>query len=164
MRIIIGLDPGLCGAAAIIAKDDSGAITLVDAVDFSTIGEGARRRIDAAMLRDWIMGHRPQHAGLERVGAMPGQGVASSFRFGTACGAIEATLALCQIPVTHISPVTWKRFHGLRGPRKEQSRQRALELLPHAHRLLNLKRHHQRAEACLIALVMLTLLDKAVTP
>jgi len=86
---------------------------------------------------------------------MPKQAVASTFKFGRATVAIEAVIALCNIPCSLVEPSIWKRHHGLYGGDKETSRQRALQLFPTAHTLLARKRDHNRAEAALIALVAL---------
>jgi crossover junction endodeoxyribonuclease RuvC len=80
------------------------------------------------------------------------QGVASSYKYGRAVGAIEATLVLCTIPCTILEPSVWKKFHGLRGKDKELSRQHALQKFPAAHALLARRKDHGRAEAALIAL------------
>jgi len=103
-------------------------------------------------IRTWLLGHRPQHAFIERAQAMPKQGASSGFKYGRAVGAIEAVLACCEIPFTIIEPTAWKKFHQLRGGEKEASRQRALMLFPAAHALLARKKDHGRAEAALIAL------------
>ena len=85
---------------------------------------------------------------------MPGQGVASTFKFGKAAGAIEAVVMLLGIPTVIVAPAVWKKAFGLRGGKanKEASRQYALRKFPSAHALLSRKKDHQRAEACLIAL------------
>ena len=50
-----------------------------------------------------------------------------------------------------VEPSKWKRALHLNSD-KEASRQLAIQLFPHAHERLVLKKHHQRAEAMLIAL------------
>jgi hypothetical protein len=87
----------------------------------------------------------------ERAGSMPRQGVASAFKYGRAAGTIEAVIACCGIPMMMVEPSKWKRAFHLNSD-KETSRQLAIGLFPHAHDQLNLRRHHQRAEAMLIAL------------
>lgn len=143
----LGVDPGLEGAIALWAEDG------IEAVDLPTYGEGAKRRVDARALARIISAwQRPDHAFIERAGAMPRQGVASGFRYGRAVGTIEAVLALLGIPVMLIEPTAWKRTHGLIGRGKEDSRQRALQLLPQADAFLRLRKDHGKAEALLIAM------------
>jgi crossover junction endodeoxyribonuclease RuvC len=150
----LGVDPGIAGAVAVIESLDSvddTAPRLIDVSDIPVLGTAAKTRVDAIGLDNWIETYRPDFAGVERTGSMPKQGVASSFKFGRACGAIEAVIACCGIPMVLVEPSKWKRAFHLNSD-KEASRQLAIQLFPHAHDQLALKKHHQRAEAMLIAL------------
>jgi crossover junction endodeoxyribonuclease RuvC len=149
---ILGIDPGIHGGLAVVSVENETVPVLVDAIDIPAIGVGAKERVDALAIRGWIQSHQPAHAVIERAGSMPKQGVASSYKYGRAVGAIEATLALCTIPCTIVEPSVWKKFHGLRGSDKELSRQHALQRFPAAHALLARRKDHGRAEAALIAL------------
>ena len=71
MTTILGVDPGIRGGLAIITVDDGAAPRLVDAIDIPVTGTGAKERVDAIALRDWIVTHKPQHAYIERGQAMP---------------------------------------------------------------------------------------------
>jgi Holliday junction resolvasome RuvABC endonuclease subunit len=150
--IVVGIDPGIRGGLAIVAVEDGAAPRLVEAIDVPVIGTGAKERVDAIALRNWLTTHKPQHAFVERSQAMPRQGASSGFKYGRATGAIEAAIALSGIPVTIVEPSVWKRFHKLPGKEKQLSRQRALQLFPEAHALLARKLDHGRAEAALLAL------------
>jgi Holliday junction resolvasome RuvABC endonuclease subunit len=150
---ICGVDPGIFGGLAIVELNDGAAPQLLDAIDIPVTGVKAKERVDVLAIRTWIETHQPAHAVIERAQAMPKQGASSGFKYGRATGAIEAAVALCEIPLTVIEPTVWKKFHGLRGGDKEGSRQRALMLFPAAHALLARKKDHGRAEAALIALV-----------
>jgi len=149
---ILGIDPGIRGGLAIVSIDDGAAPQLVDAIDIPVTGVGAKERVDVLAIRTWIIAHAPQHALIERAQAMPKQGASSGFKYGRAAGALEGTLACCEIPMTIVEPSAWKKFHQLRGGDKEAARQRALQLFPAAHALLARKKDHGRAEASLIAL------------
>jgi crossover junction endodeoxyribonuclease RuvC len=149
---ILGVDPGLAGGLAIVELDGV-APRLLDAIDVPVVGLKAKVRVDVIGIRTWIEAHGPDHAIVEAAQSMPRQGVASTFRYGRATGAIEAIIALAGIPLTLIAPASWKRHHGLYGAEKESSRQRALQLFPAAHTLFARKMDHGRAEAALIALV-----------
>lgn len=50
---------------------------------------------------------------LEKVGAMPGQGVVSMFSFGQSVGYIKGVLESFGIPYQEITPQKWKREFGL---------------------------------------------------
>ena len=149
---ILGIDPGVHGGVAVVEINNGAAPQLLNAIDIPVTRVGAKERVDAIALREWITTHCPQHAFVERAQAMPKQGSSSGFKYGRATGSIEAVIACCEIPMTIIEPSTWKKFHGLHGGDKEGGRQRALQLFPAAHTLLARKIDHGRAESALIAL------------
>jgi crossover junction endodeoxyribonuclease RuvC len=152
---ICGIDPGINGGLAVVHIDESGAL-LVDAIDIPTVGIKAKERVNVAAVVAFIIKHKPTRAFIERAGSMPKQGIASTFKHARAVGAIEAAIVCCDVPMTIVmmivEPAIWKRALGLRGGEKEEARQRALQLFPHAYTLLALKRDHGRGEAALIAL------------
>ena len=57
---------------------------------------------------------------VEKVGAMPGQGVTSMFNFGKSAGFIEGVLQAYGIPYQLITPQKWKKEFSL-GHTKEDS-------------------------------------------
>ena len=149
---VLGIDPGISGGLAVIEIADRAAPVLVECIDIPVVGTGAKERVDVTAIRNFIDWHKPIRALIERAQAMPKQGASSGFKYGRAVGAIEATIALCSIPVEIIEPGAWKRHWHLPGKDKESGRQKALQLFPDAHAALARKRDHGRAEAMLIAL------------
>jgi len=149
---VLGVDPGISGGLAVVEIADGAAPGLVECIDIPAVGTGAKERVDVAAIRNFIDRHKPIRALIERAQAMPKQGASSGFKYGRAVGAIEATIALCSIPVEIVEPAAWKRFWKLPGKDKESGRQKALQLFPTAHAALARKRDHGRAEAALIAL------------
>ena len=149
---ILGIDPGITGGLSVVEISDGAAPTLVACIDIPVVGGGAKERVDVAAIRNFIEEHKPAHALIERAGAMPKQGVSSTFKYGRACGAIEATVALASVPLTIVEPAVWKGSFHLRGKDKESARQRALQLFPAAHAAFTRRKDHGRAEASLIAL------------
>lgn len=150
MPRFLGCDPGLSGGLAVI--DDGGnRPRLLAVIDIPTIGEAAKRRVDVLGVMRFLQRWEPDQAAIERAGAMPKQGVASTFNYGRAVGALEACLTGSQIPLTIIEPRAWKAALGLLGQDKEGSRQRALALYPEGHAALARKKDHNRSEAILIA-------------
>lgn len=147
---ILGIDPGLTGAVALYAAAAPRGLQWT-IEDLPTIGDGAQRRINAPELRDLVKASRPDACYIESVAAFPGQGVSSMFRFGRAVGAIEAIIATCDVPIHYVVPQSWKKFYGLRGSDKEQSRAMALRRWPTESNRLQRKLDHGRAEAMLIA-------------
>ena len=59
----------------------------------------------------FVIEHAPTitRAGLERVSAMPGQGVSSMFKFGTSYGFCRALLVCHQLRFETVTPATWQR-------------------------------------------------------
>jgi crossover junction endodeoxyribonuclease RuvC len=114
-------------------------------------GGKAKREIDVAALAARIRELRPSHAILERVGAMPGQGVSSMFSFGRSVGQVEAMLAAIGIPVSYASPVVGKRALVVPAG-KDAARLRASQLLPAYSERWRRAKDDGRAEAALIAL------------
>lgn len=86
----------------------------------------------------------------ESVFSRPGQGVASSFKFGRAAGAIEAVCERFLFPWSLITPQSWKKHHGL-SSNKDESMVLARRLFPEAAAQIKRKKDHGRAEALLIA-------------
>lgn len=154
MTKYLGIDPGLSGALAIVEMIN-GVPMLIDATDMPSTGTGAKARVDIIAAAQWIAKHAPSMAYVERGQAYPGQGASSGFSYGRAVGAIEATIALCQIPMTLVEASIWRRRLHLPGKDKETGRQRALQLFPTQHALLARKRDHGRADAALIVIASL---------
>jgi crossover junction endodeoxyribonuclease RuvC len=160
---ILGVDPGIHGALAIVEVNDGAAPELIAVCDVPTIGVKAKERVNTLIVRDWLVAQRPDHAVIERAGSMPKQGVASTFKYARAVGSLETVVACLDIPYSIIEPATWKKFHHLLHADKESSRQNVLRRFPGAHTLFSRKLDHQRAEAVLIALTpMPGVLPKAV--
>lgn len=144
---IVAIDPGLGGAWAVIID---GRPTLCG--DMPVSGEGTKRRVQASVLASVMRCNEPNLCVVEYVGAMPKQGVSSTFRFGMAFGAALAVPQALGIPIETVVPQLWKLRFGLRGQDKEASRQKALDLCPWLSDSLARKRDDGRAEAVLIGL------------
>lgn len=163
MALIIGIDPGICGAAAAFyPAGPEGPEFIADAIDLPTSEDGSKRQIDDFALARWLrLLERPTRVAIENVRAMPSipgkdgvrrsMGAASAFRFGMAAGQLRATLRISLgIEPEFVEPVTWKRYFGL-STNKQEARQLALRLWPQSAYLLARKKDHQRAEAMLLA-------------
>ncbi len=158
---IVGIDPGISGAAALFDPGSSPASGLRwQVIDLPVVGD-LKRELNAAGLRDWLRKFSPDHAFLELATAMPsiagpggkrrGMGTAGAFRFGGIFYAIKAILSCCDVPFTLVPPAIWKKSYGLKGSDKERSRLRALQLFPDQAAMLARKMDQNRAEAMLIA-------------
>jgi crossover junction endodeoxyribonuclease RuvC len=147
LTTFIGVDPGLSGAIAIL--HDGGYVVY----DIPTMAKGSgtvKTEINARGMADIFKKGVVSSpiAALERVNAMPGQGVASVFSLGDSFGVCRAVLACQSIPTIYITPTEWKKHYKLTSD-KEEARSMAIKLFPHAE--LHLKKHIDRAEALLIA-------------
>lgn len=142
---ILGIDPGLSGAIATLAQDG----TLLALTDLPVIEQERLKWIDGGRFASLLMEiPGPKRAIVERVSAMPKQGVASSFNFGVGYGSVLGVLQAMHIPIKLVTPAKWKRDIGLERDKKA-SLYRARLHWPTAE--LHLEKHHGRAEALLIA-------------
>ena len=146
----IGIDPGLSGAIAIISDD---SLKVFDMPTMTVDRNGkAKRKVSANELADLLRSCAGNdcHVYVERVSAMAGQGVTSVFSFGRSFGMIEGILAALKMPVTFVAPATWVKGVG-RGPGKDASRARAMELFPMQQEFFKRVKDDGRADAALIA-------------
>lgn len=148
--IIIGIDPGLSGAVGALS---GGAFLAVE--DMPTVAKGGgsvKSEVDPAglvtLLRRLAPADERTVVVLERVNAMPGQGVASTFSLGDSFGCARAAVAACRLELVYVTPAQWKRAYGLSSD-KEAARALAVRTWPEAP--LNLKKYADRAEALLMA-------------
>jgi len=149
--VILAIDPGVSGAYALLASNQVIALDHLP-VHRTQRGQTAkvRNELDLHALKQVLASHSIEHVIIERVGAMPRQGLASTFRFGQASGALYGLVIGLGLPVTLVTPQQWQRYHGIGGA-PDAARQRALELFPAVSALLSRKKDDQRADALLIA-------------
>ncbi len=143
--IYIGIDPGLYGAVAWLTPKGP----YVEDIPVVLKGGGfVKNEINAAGLIQMLRFDGEYAAMLERINAMPGQGVSSMFSMGDSFGVIRCALAAAKIPTEYITPQSWKKHFHISSD-KEVSRALAIRLYPTID--LHLKDHADRAEALLIA-------------
>lgn len=146
---VLGIDVGLNGAIAIVEGDQ--LIEVHDMPTFSMERNGKNKRmVNAAELARLIRQSAAGSAYLERLNAMPGQGVTSMFSMGQSLGVVLGILAALDIATTTIPPRTWQK--ALDVPQgKDGSRYRAAQLFPaHAAQFARVK-DDGRSDAALIA-------------
>jgi crossover junction endodeoxyribonuclease RuvC len=151
MPTVLGIDPGATGALALYDIDLE-ALTLADMPQaLIKVGKIKRRQVSEVWLADIIKHYQPDTAWIERVHALPKQGVTSSFSFGLAYGLVRGVLAALAIPTSLVTPQEWKRSFRL-GPDKSEARLIASRLFPaNAASFIRVK-DDGRAEAALLAL------------
>lgn len=148
--ITVGIDPGLDGAVGFL---QDGQFIAVEDMPVVAKGSGSvKREVDPAglvrLLRHHTLGQDIVVVALERVNAMPGQGVSSVFSLGDSFGCARTAIASCGFEMVSVAPVSWKKHFKLTSD-KEMCRAAGVRMFPQAQ--LNLKKHADRAEALLMA-------------
>lgn len=105
--LYMGIDPGASGAIAIVDWD--GRVKLCSKMP--------ARELD---LYNAVRGWDPVKAILEAVHAMPGQGVASTFKFGVQFGLCRMALTAARVPYTLMAPQTWQTVLNCRAGEREK--------------------------------------------
>lgn len=114
--MILGIDPGKSGGVALVD-----GMQFVEGHRMPLLSEGKRDLVDTRQLtRDWssYMDHRLQAIVIEKVHAMPKQGVSSSFNFGRHTGAVEGWALQWGLPIMWVSPASWKKRMGLSSDKR----------------------------------------------
>ena len=114
--IYIGVDPGKKGGVAIIDGDGAEVYAWDDQTFVNVMA--------ATMNKGKCI------AAVEKVGAMPGQGVTSMFSFGQSFGFILGVLTAFGIGYQLVPPTLWKREFGLLHTEKQASVDVAKRLFP----------------------------------
>lgn len=149
-KYILGIDPGLGGALALLCGD---SIEVFDMPTHKiTVNGKEKRLIDLYTLARFFDLHANhiKYAVVEDPNALPGQGVTSSFNFGTSCGIAQMAVASAFIPMHLVKPAKWKREMGLTND-KDASRRRASLLFPQHSAIWARSKDDGRAEAVLLA-------------
>lgn len=168
MNAVLGIDPGLSGAIAVLF--DNGEVRFIDI--------GGEPAMAVATLRELGKQHTLRGAVIEKAGVMPNQGSASGFRFGETAGMLKGACMALGIPLlAEPRPTEWKRLVGIpmNPPKKATdatgeekaacrramarykrdmkvvSRERAVELFPYLSDELRRAKDGDRAEALLLA-------------
>ena len=149
---IIGIDPGLSGAIAILENNKVWAI-----FDSPVMSEGKKnkRQLNSALLvtllKENINKEEEVAVVVEQVNAMPGQGVTSMFNFGQTFGALKGICAALELPIYFVRPSKWKKHFELINSSKDASRTKAIEMYPKLSNQLSKKKDVNKSDAILIA-------------
>lgn len=166
---ILGIDPGITGACALYCPDEP--VPNVDWMfDLPAVGEGNKREIHYAALRDLIWSLKPDVAFIEQVNAFVPKkkneetgemeadpwGATSMARFMGSYYALRCLVSVLDIPLRAVPAATWKTAFNLSGKKKsggtdDSARQLVLQRYPACAGYLKFKLHQHRAEAYLIA-------------
>lgn len=108
MANYVGIDPGKSGAIASVGE-------INDAIKMPLQGKD----IDCKAIADFLLRVKPESIVLEKVGAMPGQGVTSMFNFGKFYGIIIGIIETLGFSYQLVTPQKWKK-HILEGTKKDK--------------------------------------------
>tara|TARA_B100001248_G_C27147658_1_gene347469 strand:+ start:126 stop:620 length:495 start_codon:yes stop_codon:yes gene_type:complete len=149
---IIGIDPGLSGAIAIL--EDNKVLSIFD-MPVMAEGKKNKRQLNSAQLVDIIKENIKINDDIavvvEQVNAMPGQGVTSMFNFGQTFGAIKGVCAALKLPIFFVRPSKWKKHFDLLNSSKDSSRTKVIEMYPSLSNQLTKKKDVNKSDAILIA-------------
>lgn len=148
--MILGIDPGKSGACVFINEDSHSIFRTF--LNKEIIEEGPDDLVDTLIdemsdLKIFI----------EKVHAMPGQGVTSMFNFGYADGFLKGIVKSVCSEYTLVTPQKWKKHFGLLKTTKDDARQFVLnhfmqKMLPVPDDLLKVGKGQAIADAYLIGL------------
>jgi crossover junction endodeoxyribonuclease RuvC len=148
---VLGIDPGLNGAGAVI--EDA---TIKQIIRFPLkevkVNNKRKRVLDieklVAVFCELV---NIDYCYIEQVNAMPGQGTVSMFSFGRTFGITETAVIAAKIKLNYVHPKTWQK--AVLGPMTEKgkSKEYALETARSLFPKENLK-HNGIIDAVLIAL------------
>lgn len=159
-KLYMGIDPGITGAVSLFIDKDTIKIFDTPTVEIR-VGKSVKNEYVPEAMADILriaprteqesQGRLKTHVYIEKVGAMPGQGVTSMFNFGKGFGIWLGILAALKIPHTLITPQSWKKemLHGM-SKDKDVARLRACQLFPNLSEQLKRKKDIGRADALLI--------------
>lgn len=134
-ELTLGIDPGQSGGVALL--DDAGAIVHVQKMPET-------EHDTAELLSEFAP--RIKFAFIEKVCAMPKQGVSSTWTFGQHYGFLRGLLVALRVPFDQVRPQEWQKAMACRTKGdKNISKAKAQQLFP------NQKITHATADALLLA-------------
>jgi crossover junction endodeoxyribonuclease RuvC len=141
----MGIDPGLKGA--LVGLDSKGGLLWWRRMPVLN-----KKEIDAISIHRWLEGK--VRVCIEKVHAMPKQGVTSMFTFGMGYGMVRAAIEIACAPCHLVTPQRWQKvmLDGMdRSNTKEAAVTKAVQLWPELRVPLMIKANQGVADAALMA-------------
>ena len=138
MNYFVGIDPGQSGGLAILTSTE-----IVNVIKFKD-----QTPADISDIFEYLLSYDTcaMFAFIEKVHAMPKQGVTSTFKFGVSYGFLQGMLVAHKIPYDFVTPQRWQKELGCMSKGdKNITKQKAQQLYP------KMKITHAIADAILIA-------------
>jgi len=111
---VIGIDVGFKGAIALLGSK-------VDGVVMMPVAKGEKIYLDLPMIVGRLEMYQPDLVVIEKVSAMPKQGVTSVFRFGEQFGMIQGICSALNLPYILVRPQEWKKKILVGYPKGDKS-------------------------------------------
>ncbi len=150
--IIVGIDPGITGAISILENKK-----ILEVYDTPTMIDGKKnkRQVNGAqvtnIIKERLNSNKEIIVVVEKVNAMPGQGVTSMFNFGQSFGVIKGICSALSVPIYFVRPAQWKKHFNLIKTNKDASRTKVIEIYPEISSKISRKKDSNKADAILIA-------------
>jgi len=158
--MVIGIDPGLTGAAVLVSRGD----LILECCDLPSRPRPHSGKVAkwldagalAKILRDWRYSYGLEHNAvcvvIEQPRPMPGMPSTTSASLFDTVGVIRGVVAALNIgTILHADPKTWKSAYNLAAGDKNASIECAKRLFPYYAELFARAKDHNRAEAALLA-------------
>src|SRR3990167_4819207 len=136
-EFIMGIDPGKHGAISLLKCDDC-SIELIEDMPLLSDGNVDYKKLYESLNRFSTF---VDHVFIEHITAVFGRGSIA-----------------CSMTVMSVTPQLWKRYFGLIGVPKDESRLLAIQYFPEHAEFFSRKKDNDRAESCLIGMYGLSLL------
>ena len=120
---VLGIDPGKSGGLAVVSREINSLPKIIFAKKMPTLHINNKKIIDILTIKTQLNLIKIDISVIEKVHAMPRQGVTSSFQFGRSYGAIEGLCQILSSRIDYVAPVVWKKAMGL-----DSSKQASLDL------------------------------------
>ena len=117
--LILGVDPGSSGGLAIVESKVDSLPKIIWANKMPVVNVFGKKIIDVLKVSSTLKEYTIDVTIIEKVHAMPRQGVTSSFQFGRSFGGIEALSYIYTKRVDYIAPAVWKKALGLGSSKKD---------------------------------------------
>ncbi len=117
--LIMGIDPGNSGGISIVETQIDGLPKIAYSLKMPTVELYGKKVVDSLKIYKQLNYYNIDVTIIEKVHAMPKQGVTSSFQFGRSFGGIEALSYISSKRVDYVAPAVWKRHMGVGSSKKD---------------------------------------------